>query len=461
MTLNPNTEKTLEAWYQQFHDNHDAMKEDFLERQSIGLFETETRDPLESTYDHFSQRHDELKQKLFSDIPGTTPPNAPSDLSFPISRKIAFQLAVCLLVAVSIFAVPSLLSKPAYALNDVFSRVSSARSVFFDGYSFSLNESGTKFPIEFYAKSPNTFWLTIFKTIRDEKGRTFVETGYRGSDGGTLFQVSNNPSKSAIIDTFARRDLPVWSNIEMQSRLSQTVGADVFFSSTNDFDYIGREQFEGVRCDVFERTTGEVRQRLYVDPSRKVPVGAAAYANDNVKALWVINRVVLDPTEIPDHISIGAPDVPNQELQTALERFTEDPRFAHTEVHIPFATQFGKSTLVCWADPYSVALQPPEFELVTTTGDSVAASVLDLGPTNDDKVTWNWVQLTPLDSNLQSSPFVKVTTNHHGRTIVPIKLGADEIADLIGTMSADDEASDKTRILELIGIPPNAAVPEV
>ena len=70
MSLNPNSERTLEEWYSQFHDDHDSLKKDLTERELEHPSKAQGKS-LDVAYAQFLQQHDDLKDDFFSSLPRT------------------------------------------------------------------------------------------------------------------------------------------------------------------------------------------------------------------------------------------------------------------------------------------------------------------------------------------------------------------------------------------------------
>jgi hypothetical protein len=468
------THAELQRWYQQFDGQHEKLKRE-LTAQLVDADPTThddmLDDELQGWYEQFGRNHEGLKQEFLAELTGMpapkpTPKSTPAQLKKTSGLRMAFRIAASILFLAAAGSVLwNWTSQPAYALQEVFSRLRKADRLYLRGTGVSVTRD--EYQLEIYVERPHSFWSTRWARIASG-----LSTGHRASNGHIRYQQMSPQGEDASLrrwtQSFVEEDLPIWSEIELETLLFEHIGSDLFYGAATSFEFKGRREFRGVDCDVFERRThmASGNQRVYVDRDRLTPVGAVSFGYDRVtgeeRIHWQIDEVLINPIEIPSHISFEPPSGYSiAAARSPIDRFKAELLLDDVDFYLPFALQIDgqAAALLCWAtlrndleiNPHAnLTVEDVSFSFSRADGTVIPSDAAKLGSSNDGRTTWNWVLVSAADpaqglQGVQVKASVSIQTVFPDRTSMhirevfkmPIALDDSKIQQVLRLLSAE------------------------
>lgn len=468
-------EDDLQNWYRQFLQQQQALRADLEERlddvpaQASNHLAPHTDD----YYAQFGQDHDVLKARLLQQLPPPRPLVANR-----ISRREWMIGALPRIAATIAFAAIGGswwlkgTSKPAYAVEEVFTAVDGAQRLYLKGHSLNA-----KLPWEIYVEMPDAnghgmFWRTHFlrySNTHASPARHRTVYGQRGSNGQRRYYVEIDSTGDSAEHfppgetPFYEEDRPIWMHLEIANWMNHAgFGESLLFwqEGPSQFEFQEQETIDGKSYDIFVRTRKQNTLRLHVDPVTRLPcrVTCSSLQKEEQTAIWTVDQISINPAErpatmIPIAELEGEAFAPLSPTTTRFPRSAMDGYVNGPHVYVPFGLRWGSLGIVCWHredDRDNVQLEEPTFRLV---GDDQAVA-FNLGTTHEGTMPWNWVAI-PMppqgDSvaiHVQHERIFRGSTERRQtltKEIVPTAVGIDRMKEALRLMGSQQEAK---RILD-------------
>ena len=235
-----------------------------------------------------------------------------SVLSLLVSRPIHARLRSKLAAAAALLVVISLgvyslyrCSQPAYAMEDLPSRLLEIKSIYMTGWLFSPdftsqqdNELPRKYPVTIFAERPNRFWHTAYGFSGPDKIHkdVRVSSGVVAGNGRERLSLLTEEKKAFV------SSVPMIENELRTEMLIQTeIPFQLLRGNLGDFTKKGSETVNDIRCDIYEYSLDKAVNRLWLDPKTGLPV-RIEFCEFNEKGKEISRQII-------DHIQVNVPAI--------------------------------------------------------------------------------------------------------------------------------------------------------
>lgn len=397
--MSDNLEDYLPDWFDRFRDNHDALRDDLLQRiergehgEATGIFPRLLATDISES---------PVPDALDSEIAPVGRIGALGRSSFQYSRRdwlcrtVQRFAASAGLAAAGAGLIFNSTSKPLYALDQVVDKLQSAQRFYVRG----TRREG--YPFEAYFERPHTFWITDQISVGCRFPHQVISEGHRASNGRIRYRHeekfnvdAEGPNLPPQDRSFAQVDLPIWSRIELEMQISQLLLTESLYDRISSFAFQRQESSHGQRRDVFERSLGRHLDRIYVDPTSLSPVKIETiYRTPGGKeeTSWGLDEIAIDPQLLPEHIQIRA--VNKEQVLPLGSAATRFRRAIGHAVHSPFQVRLGSTYIFPWAvedkaNPVEVTARLVDFEDA-----AFACRQQHCGDSFDGTTSWRWTAL--------------------------------------------------------------------
>ncbi len=228
-------------------------------------------DRLRLAYRQFHREHDLLRDDLLTRLP-----SGRSRSVLGRNKRILWQgavarmrwaagLAAACLLATTIGLLLFRSTTPAYAFDDVISRLASCHSIDVEGW---ILINGVRYPHRMYVEEPGFYWHTTFVTENDH-----TTTGVSASDGKRYIVVSDRDRTAET-----GKVIPLAAELTTRMFLQMLLPDQLIGRNFIDNKKTGTAIVRGFPTDVYQLPGSDGSRRVvWVDPSSGLPLQSAVY----------------------------------------------------------------------------------------------------------------------------------------------------------------------------------------
>ncbi len=165
-----------------------------------------------------------------------------------------------------------------YALEDLPARLLEVKSIYANGWRYEHGDA--KRAITVFAERPGRYWYTHYGVFGPDA--THAEprrsSGYVAGDGGEELHVFSS-DRRAYVDPIP----PIENELKTEHILQHEIPGDLLSGKSEDFAKTGSEIVGDAQCDVYERSLGLLKTRLWLNPKTGLPEKIAYYSVRQVR----------------------------------------------------------------------------------------------------------------------------------------------------------------------------------
>ena len=426
--LFPNDE--LARAHEVFRQNHEAGRRRLLETLAAEC-------PATVNTRKFSMR------RVLGEITSLRSAGSPAS----VIGKLA--LAAVVLAALTLGLYSQLGDRRAYALEDMPGRLLEVRSIYMSGWLFGPdfvagpNEPRPKYPLTVFAERPNCYWHNTYSFSGPDKNHkeARVSSAYAAGSGRERLYV-NSQEKVTIVSNVP----PLVNELATENLFQTYIPGELLQGDIGEFAKTGSETVNNTRCDVYERSHGTSKSRLWLDPKTGLPVKLGLYAVDETGKE--------SPDMIIDHVEVnvsasakGLSFAPPEGYETKRGKAAENPSLigcgSGSSGSLRLARSHGlnidgKAVLVCWSY-YSVSEdeEAREEQVEFVLAQNPVCDHVEMATIEVDEKPWKWSLVFPKKEgdHIGDDTLSLILHSPKGGTLIlvgtPLRLPADRLPSVV------------------------------
>ncbi len=431
-----------------------------------------------NAHEVFSENHDILRTQFLERIANSPEPAEPAGPVQPHSRRVLRRSLVALAAAILLaVGVPFLLDgkQKAYGMEALLDRLLAVRSAEIRGYLRQeiVEQDGSKtqqqFPVRYFFERPGKLWMDQFGF------------SYPGDDEPTLIRHSIQAIDHDVLEVqspdqgrkIASRIDPRLAELQVEQMIQGLLFEQLLDNPPEAFEKLRSEELNGVTCDVYSVTTGEMpilsKQLIWLNPRTGLPLQIAAYqvnASGDEQLAMMLNDITFDNAAPQDLFPLQPA---KQNHGDALAQRTGiqaigSATAGHVGIANWYSLQLNETTaLCCWSQREEVDgetvwfNQQPNFKLISTdeVRDLRSRPIRDF---ESEGVRWRWSIVR------SDKPFIGRTLQvsaTQGRstvsaTLLPLRFRTSrlkEMFDVVQSLSGGDQEASAATLDSLLSSP--------